>query len=74
MGFAGLRLLYPLNHAEDELGVFLGASYFRFLCARAFYGLSARGIAIDTAQPKPEEFPIFTEFWLERPSADAKTL
>ena len=40
MGFAGLRILYPLNKPGDELGAFLGVSYFRFLCQRAFYGLS----------------------------------
>lgn len=74
MGFAGLRLLYPLNHPDDELGAFLGASYFRFLCQRAFYGLSARGLAIDTGVSGPEQFPVFTHFWLERPDPNAKTL
>ena len=51
MGFAGFRILYPLNKPGDELGAFLGASYFRFLCPRAVYGLSARGLAINTAEP-----------------------
>lgn len=72
LGFAGVRLHYPLNHVGDELGAFLGASYFRFLCAGAAYGLSARGIAIDTAEAGAEEFPAFTEFWLERPASGAK--
>ena len=31
------------------------------------YGLSARGLAIKTADPAGEEFPLFTTFWLERP-------
>ncbi len=35
MGFAGLRILYPLNKPGDELGAFLGVSYFRFLCQQA---------------------------------------
>ncbi|HVS50927.1 MAG TPA: glucan biosynthesis protein [Opitutaceae bacterium] len=74
LGFAGFRLLYPLNHAGDELGAFLGASYFRFLCQRSGYGLSARGLAIDTGGPGAEEFPLFTEFWLERPAPNAKTM
>lgn len=71
MGFAGFRLLYPLAGGReplDEAGSFLGASYFRLLPAKATYGLSARGLALDTAEPGPEEFPIFTEFWLERPA------
>jgi periplasmic glucans biosynthesis protein len=74
MGFAGFRILYPLNHENDELGAFLGASYFRFLCERAFYGLSARGVAINTGARTAEEFPRFTEFWIERPSESAKTI
>jgi glucans biosynthesis protein len=74
MGFAGLRILYPLNKPGDELGAFLGVSYFRFLCQHAFYGLSARGLSINTGEPGGEEFPVFREFWLERPAPDAKTL
>lgn len=74
MGFAGVRLLYPLNQPADELGAFLGASYFRFLCERACYGLSARGISVNTGGSGPEEFPVFSEFWLERPAPNAKTL
>ncbi|HXN35257.1 MAG TPA: glucan biosynthesis protein G [Opitutaceae bacterium] len=74
MGFAGLKILYPLNKPGDELGAFLGASYFRFICQRAVYGLSARGLAINTGGPASEEFPSFREFWVERPAADARTL
>ncbi len=72
MGFAGFRLLYALNKPGDELGSFLGASYFRMLCRGAVYGLSARGIAIDTAEPEGEEFPAFQKFWVERPSPASK--
>lgn len=77
LGFAGLRVHYPLHSPEykDELVVFLGASYFRALGAGQQYGLSARGLAIDTVGGSgPEEFPRFTEFWLERPGGDAKHL
>jgi glucans biosynthesis protein len=76
LGFAGLRIHYPLNSAQykDELVTFLGASYFRALGAGQQYGLSARGLAIDTAGGSGEEFPRFTEFWLERPAADARQL
>jgi periplasmic glucans biosynthesis protein len=50
VGFAGFRAHYPLNGGayKDELVVFLGASYFRALGAGLHYGLSARGLAIDT--------------------------
>ncbi|HVW19961.1 MAG TPA: glucan biosynthesis protein G [Opitutaceae bacterium] len=73
MGFAGFRILYPLNKPGDELGAFQGASYFRFVCQKAIYGLSARGIAVNSGLPK-EEFPDFTAFWIQRPAADAKVL
>jgi glucans biosynthesis protein len=74
MGFAGFRMLYPLNKADDELGAFQGASYFRLLCQKAVYGLSARGLALDTAEPGGEEFPTFTDFWIEEPTRGAKTI
>lgn len=72
-GHAGFRLHFPLNRAEyqDEFAVFLGASYFRLVGRGQGYGLSARGLAIDTALPSGEEFPAFREFWLIRPSPEA---
>ena len=73
LGFAGLRLHYPLNRPEyfDEVVVFLGASYFRLVGPGQVYGLSSRGLAIDTARPTGEEFPAFRTFWLFRPEPDA---
>lgn len=69
-GVAGFRLLTPLNRADlfDELVAFLGASYFRALGRGTLYGLSARGLAVNTALSGDEEFPRFTAFWLERPA------
>jgi glucans biosynthesis protein len=69
LGFAGFRLHYPLKRPDyhDEFAVFLGASYFRAIGARNHYGLSARGLAIDTGLPKKEEFPYFREFWIQKP-------
>ena len=74
LGFAGFRAHYPLNNSEykDEVVVFLGASYFRALGAGQRYGLSARGLAIDTVGGQGEEFPRFTEFWMVRPAARRK--
>jgi glucans biosynthesis protein len=75
-GFAGLRLHYPLNKPTvvDELGVFLGASYFRVLGQGQHYGISARGLSIGTGEPEPEEFPEFREFWVEEPRPGAGEL
>jgi len=74
-GFAGLRVHTDLNTpgVMDELLVFLGASYFRALARHTNYGLSARGLAIGTADEQGEEFPYFSEFYLERPQ-DANSL
>jgi glucans biosynthesis protein len=77
MGFAGFRLMFPFDGPatrHNEIGSFAGASYFRFLSRGAAYGLSARGLAINTAEPTPEEFPMFTDFWFERVSPQAKTM
>lgn len=77
MGFAGFRLMYPFGGdgtSHNEIGSFAGASYFRFLSRGSAYGLSARGLALDTAAPRPEEFPRFSEFWLEQPARNAKSM
>jgi len=68
-GVAGFRLNAPLNSADrfDEVVSFLGASYFRALGQGNRYGLSARGLAVNTAVSGEEEFPRFSAFWLERP-------
>ena len=76
LDFGGLRVHYPLNSTvyKDEVIVFLGASYFRALGAGARYGLSARGLAVDTVGAAREEFPRFREFWLVKPAANATAL
>ncbi len=68
--YAGFRLHYPLNTPDyyDELITFLGASYFRALGKDQKYGISARGLAIDTGLQTGEEFPIFKEFWIKKPA------
>ena len=69
LGFAGFRLHAPLNDPThfDEFAVFLGASYFRAVAKGLQYGLSARGLALGSGDPGPEEFPRFRTFWLETP-------
>lgn len=76
LGFAGFRLHYPLNRPDykDELSVFLGASYFRLLGRGQSYGLSARGLAVDTATQEGEEFPTFRAFWLVKPEENASRI
>jgi glucans biosynthesis protein len=76
LGLAGFRALFRLNRKDklDEVLAFLGASYFRALGRGNVYGLSARGLAIDTAAPGGEVFPVFREFYVERPSEGARHL
>jgi len=76
LSFAGFRIHYPLNKPDykDEVAVFLGASYFRAVGKGIQYGLSARGIALDTALPSGEEFPFFQEYWIVKPNASSKKL
>lgn len=76
LGFAGWRVHYAINKPDykDEVAVFLGASYFRAVGKNQVYGLSARGLAVDTAAPHGEDFPRFSEFWIERPKRKATTL
>ncbi len=68
-GVAGFRLNAPLNRADlfDEVIAFLGASYFRAVGRGNGYGLSARGLAINSGLNQPEEFPRFSRFWVEKP-------
>jgi periplasmic glucans biosynthesis protein len=75
-GFAGFRVHFNLNNPryKDEVLVFLGASYFRALGKDQRYGLSARGLAVDTGLASGEEFPRFVEFWLDRPDPYAREL
>jgi glucans biosynthesis protein len=71
IGFAGFRV-YAQPDFERDVFSFLGASYFRAVGGSMQYGLSARGLAVDTGLPRPEEFPEFRSFWLERPAAKAE--
>jgi periplasmic glucans biosynthesis protein len=73
---SGFRLRSHINSKKvwDEFLVFQGASYFRAVAQNLLYGLSARGLAINTAEPSGEEFPVFTHFWIERPGARANSI
>lgn len=75
-GVAGFRLHYPLNRPDvfDELVAFVGASYFRALGRGSAYGLSARGLALNTGLAKAEEFPRFSRFYVERPQPGSETI
>lgn len=67
--FAGFRVEVPDAKTKQwyQNLVFQGASYLRAIGQGQRFGLSARGLAVDTGAPTGEEFPYFTEFWIARP-------
>jgi periplasmic glucans biosynthesis protein len=80
-GFAGFRVQESrhgqLDWRSNDWAAFLGASYFRAIGEFHQYGLSARGVAVDTAVfGREEEFPDFTQVFFENPvsGADAVTV
>lgn len=73
LGFAGFQLFYHTDRKRDIVA-FLGASYFRAVGGEMQYGLSTRGLAIDSGMSRSEEFPRFTAFWFERPEPESDVL
>jgi glucans biosynthesis protein len=76
-GFAGFRVQEPRDGALDwrtnDWVAFLGGCYFRAIGALRQYGLSARAVALNTAvDGEVEEFPAFTQIYIERPAPDAR--
>lgn len=76
LSWSGFRLRFPINTPDvmDEFAVFQGASYFRAIARDTLYGLSARGLALNTGGPEGEEFPRFTRFWIYQPEAEARSI
>jgi len=81
MGYVGFRVLYSGYHpgvspaaTNNQVIVFLGASYFRAKGADEQFGLSARALAIDTIDSRPEEFPHFIAYWIRRPHLRARVI
>lgn len=76
LGFSGFRLRTEIETPGifQEFMVMQGASYFRAIAKGQDYGLSARGLVLNTADPKGEEFPDFTKFWIERPASGDNTI
>lgn len=73
LGFAGFHVFAATNWDAD-VAAFLGASYFRAIGTDTRqFGLSARGLAVDTAMDV-EEFPRFVAWWFERPANYSRTL
>jgi periplasmic glucans biosynthesis protein len=69
LGFSGFRLLTAGENGR-EIVSFQGATFFRSLAKGQTLGALSRALAIKTADPRGEEFPVFRAFWIERPGPD----
>ncbi len=76
VGYSGFRIHGEIETAGvfQEYAVFQGASYFRAVARGQVYGLSARGLALNTAGADGEEFPEFRAFWVEAPEPGATSV
>ena len=75
LDFSGVRLLKAAPGAGwQDLALFQGATFFRSLARGQGYGVDARGLSIHTGDAQGEEFPLFRELWIEKPSPAAGAL
>jgi glucans biosynthesis protein len=73
IGFGGFRIFHHNDWTRD-CAAFQGASYFRAVTGDMQYGISQRGLAINTGMAEPEEFPDFIAYYLERPTKESSRL
>ena len=73
LGYSGFRVMHGPAKDTDWLA-FQGATYFRSCGEEDQYGISARGLAVNTALPPAEEFPRFSEFWLAETADDRNAI
>ena len=74
LGFSGLRILKSSDQGFEDVAIFQGASFYRSRAHAQPFGLTARGLAIRTGDDPGEEFPLFREFWIEKPNPATDTL
>jgi len=76
LGYTGFKITFPMGQeaGREAFLTFGGASYFKARGQSQVMGQSARGIAVNTGMSSGEQYPVFVEYWLERPSARADTM
>jgi periplasmic glucans biosynthesis protein len=74
LGFSGLRVLKASEQGFEDVAIFQGATFYRSRARAQPFGLTARGLAIRTGDDPGEEFPLFREFWIEKPNPAVNTL
>ena len=73
LGFAGFRVLFHTDLVRD-IAAFQNCTYFRAVDGTKQYGLSHRGLAVDSGMSTPEEFPYFIAYYLEKPAKGSNRL
>ena len=76
LAFTGFQARAPINAPDrlDEFAFFQGGTRFRAIGSGQRYGVSARGLALNTADADGEEFPDFKAFWLLKPIQGDSTM
>ncbi len=74
LGFSGLRILGASDEGFQDAVIFQGASFYRSRARGQNFGVTTRGLAIRTGDEPGEEFPLFREFWVEKPAPASNTL
>ena len=74
LGFSGLRILRASDDGFEDAAIFQGASFYRSRARGQNFGVTARGLSIRTGDEPGEEFPLFREFWVEKPTPASNTL
>ncbi|HUO54612.1 MAG TPA: glucan biosynthesis protein [Rhodoblastus sp.] len=75
LDFSGFRVLRRDDSgALKEVAIFQGGTFFRSAAPGQSFGVTARGLALRTGDPRGEEFPIFRAFWIEKASVAANAL
>ncbi|HXZ16275.1 MAG TPA: glucan biosynthesis protein [Roseiarcus sp.] len=74
IGFSGIRILGASDQGFQDVAIFQGATFYRSRARGQNFGVTARGLAIRTGDDPGEEFPVFREFWVEKPAPASNTL
>jgi glucans biosynthesis protein len=75
IGYSGFRVLQQIDGGNFvQVAIFQGASFFRAMAHGQNLGVTARGLSIRTADPAGEEFPMFRNVWIEKPTPAANAL
>lgn len=75
LDFSGFKVFFGSGREpKREVAVFQGGTFFRAIASGQNYGVTARTLALQPADARGEEFPLFRAFWIERPAPGSDSL